>query len=83
MKNGTLIARLSNACSGETDLSQSKYHKNKKRAKNNLRPSLQITFTIYKCILAFLASSSSTVSTYISSGTQQSTGHTAAHCGSS
>lgn len=31
------------------------------------------------CSLAFFAISSSTVSLYISSGTQQSTGHTAAH----
>lgn len=37
----------------------------------------------YKCSDSFLANNISTVSTYISSGTQQSTGHTAAHCGSS
>jgi hypothetical protein len=35
------------------------------------------------CNFSFLAINSSTVSRYISSGTQQSTGHTAAHCGSS
>ncbi len=35
------------------------------------------------CSFAFFSMSCSTVSWYISSGTQQSTGHTAAHCGSS
>lgn len=35
------------------------------------------------CSFAFLSISCSTVSWYISSGTQQSTGQTAAHCGSS
>jgi hypothetical protein len=37
----------------------------------------------HTCSFSFFASSSSTVSRYISSGTQQSTGQTAAHCGSS
>ena len=37
----------------------------------------------YRCNFSFFDNNSSTVSLYISSGTQQSTGQTAAHCGSS
>lgn len=40
-------------------------------------------FLDYKCSLLFFSINCSTVSSYISSGTQQSTGHTAAHWGSS
>lgn len=38
---------------------------------------------LYRCNRSFFPSSSSRVSTRSGSGTQQSTGHTAAHCGSS
>src|SRR5690606_33399735 len=52
----------------------------KKMLKENLIEKMLISGeSDYKCSLSFLASSSSTVSRYISSGTQQSTGHTAAH----
>jgi hypothetical protein len=51
------------------------------------QPKLRFTDTLsynnYMCNFSFFARSSSTVSLYISSGTQQSTGQTEAHCGSS
>ena len=48
-----------------------------------LRFTDDLRYKIYICNFSFFARSSSTVSRYISSGTQQSTGQTEAHCGSS
>ena len=47
----------------------------------NLKKSIKII--TYKCILSFFAKRVASSSLLSSSGTQQSTGHTAAHCGSS
>ncbi len=47
-----------------------------------ISPACNTAFTrlnSYRCNLSFFANNSSTVSWYISSGTQQSTGQTAAH----